>query len=62
MSDQRKAWTEYIERREREAKRRPARRKKSLKPTAEEMERALDELVAESEARRRGRPDPASSS
>ena len=51
MSDQRKAWTEYIEKREREARKnaKPARKRRARKPepTPQELEATLDDLVSE---------------
>jgi len=51
MSDQRKAWTEYIEKREREARKnaKPARKRRARKPepTPQELEAVLDSLVSE---------------
>ena len=51
MSDQRKAWTEYIEKRKREARKnaKPARKRRARKPepTPQELEATLDDLVSE---------------
>ena len=56
MSDQRKAWTEYIEKREREARKnaKPARKRRARKPepTPQELEAALHDLTSEAEQRR----------
>ena len=55
MSDQRKAWTEYIEKREREARKnaKPARKRRARKPepTPQELEQVLDDLVSEAESK-----------
>ena len=51
MSDQRKAWTEYVEKCEREARKnaKPARKRRARKPepTPQELEATLDDLVSE---------------
>jgi hypothetical protein len=58
VSDQRKAWTEYVEKREREARKnaKPARKRRARKPepTQQELEAALDDLVSETRLDSRG--------
>ena len=53
MSDQRKAWTEFVEKREREQQAKRGKKPRTKKPetSPQEFEQALDDLVSEARDR-----------